>query len=317
MTRRSRKTVRWIANVLLIAGILAVVVSVGSFVSMKWWEYSQNRTFEQRRAAVSQSEAPPRAEVRNVPNGAIVGRLSIPRLHVRAMIRQGVTSPILSVALGHIPGTALPGQPGNIGIAGHRDTLFRALRNIAANDEITFETPQATYTYRVKSTQIVNPEDVAVLNPGPAPELTLVTCYPFEYIGAAPQRFIVKATLVSRNADQNHIPQAPLRMASTSTPRPHAAPVKPDTVDFSVPQGHSRELVPGKIWLGVDSADSGNQTVDGWLWVMPDRHTTWLRHTDAHDPVVFYQDGARRELFITSIAQNSAKGFIVDLPDRG
>lgn len=315
MSRRSRKSVQWIANVLLIAGILAVVVSVGSFVSMKWWEYSQNRAFERQRAAVSHGRMPPRTEVRNVPNGAIVGRLSIPRLHVRAMIRQGVTSPILRVALGHIPGTAFPGQPGNIGIAGHRDTLFRALRNIAANDEITFETPQATYTYRVKSTQIVNPEDVAVLNPGRGPELTLVTCYPFEYIGAAPRRFIVKATLVSRNADRNDIPQTPLRMASTR--RPHAAPMKPGTVDFSVPQGHSRELVPGKIWLGVDSADSGTQTVDGWLWVMPDRHTTWLRHTDAHDPVVFYQDGERRELFITSIGQNSAKGFIVDLPVRG
>lgn len=316
MTRRPRKTIRWISNVLLIAGVLAVAVSAGSFVALKWWQNDQNRAFDRARAAVRPGQAP-QSEVTHIPNGAVVGRLSIPRLHVRAIIREGDTSPILSVALGHIPGTAFPGNAGNIGVAGHRDTLFRALRNVAQNDDITFETPRATYTYRVTSMRIVNPTDVAVLNPGPAPELTLVTCYPFYYVGEAPQRFIVKAVLVSKNGDRNDIPQTPLR--TVSAPLPHAAPApeKRAAVDFTVPQGHSRELVPGKIWLGVDATDPDSHTVDGWLWVMPDRRTTWLRHTDAHQPVVFWQDGSKRELFITAVGHSSAQGYIVALPDRG
>jgi len=139
-----------------------------------------------------------------------VGRLAIPRLHVRAMVREGDGERTLSLALGHIPGTALPGQKGNIGIAGHRDRLFRDLRNVGANDEITLETPRTTYVYRVEKTQIVKPENIGVLNNGPASELTLVTCYPFEYVGAAPDRFIVKAQLVMSSSDNDSIHPKPV-----------------------------------------------------------------------------------------------------------
>ena len=128
----------------------------------------------------------------------VVGRLSIPRLQLSAVVREGVGEDTLRVALGHIPTTAFPGQPGNVAVAGHRDTLFRELRNIRSDDVILFETLGGNYAYRVQSTQVVNPDDVAVLKPGPSPELTLVTCYPFSYVGSAPQRFIVKATLVGR-----------------------------------------------------------------------------------------------------------------------
>jgi sortase A len=116
------------------------------------------------------------------------------------MVREGDSEHTLSIALGHIPGTAFPGQIGNIGIAGHRDSLFHGLRNVAEDDEITFETPRASYIYRVESTQIVKPEHTEVLRTGPTRELTLVTCFPFEYVGSAPERFIVKARLVSETA---------------------------------------------------------------------------------------------------------------------
>lgn len=163
---------------------------------MTIWQEWESRAFDHQRAAANKHEAP---HTRN-GDGDIVGRLAIPRLHVSAMVREGTGARTLNVALGHIPGTAFPGEPGNTGVAGHRDTLFRSLKRVAANDEITFETADATYVYRVASTQIVKPEDVQVLDPGPTRELTLVTCFPFEYVGAAPDRFIVKAVLVTQTA---------------------------------------------------------------------------------------------------------------------
>ena len=104
------------------------------------------------------------------------------------------------MALGHISGTAFPGENGNVGIAGHRDTLFRALGRIAKNDQIQFQTLSGSYLYEVESTKIVSPQSVAVLAPGDHPQITLVTCYPFYYVGSAPDRFVVKARLVSHQA---------------------------------------------------------------------------------------------------------------------
>jgi sortase A len=219
------------------------------------------------------------------------------------MVREGSDERTLSLALGHIPGTALPGQPGNIGVAGHRDTLFRSLRNVAANDEITFETRGATYVYRVKATQIVKPEDVEVLDPGPTRELTLVTCYPFEYVGSAPDRFIVKAQLLSQNAGDNDIHDEPPRIVAA------AVHLKPQ-IAFDVPQGHSRELVPGKIWFGLSSADPTGRTIAGWVWVMPERRTIWLRDIDTRRPFVFYQSGGKHELVIAGVTHNSAKIYL-------
>ena len=96
-------------------------------------------------------------------------------------------------AVGHIPGTPLPGQQGNVAIAGHRDTFFRALRNIRKDDEITLATLDGSYRYRVDSTKVVEPEDTQVLDDSHDKILTLVTCYPFDFVGVAPKRFIVRA----------------------------------------------------------------------------------------------------------------------------
>jgi sortase A len=126
-----------------------------------------------------------------------VGRLVVPRLHLRAMVREGDGEGTLDLALGHIPGTALPGQKGNVGVAGHRDTLFRSLKSIEKNDLIEFQTLRGSYTYSVESIQVVKPENLDVLRPGPDAELTLVTCYPFAFVGPAPDRFIVKARQVA------------------------------------------------------------------------------------------------------------------------
>jgi sortase A len=134
------------------------------------------------------------------PDSSLVGRLSIPRLHLSAMVREGISERILRVALGHIPGTALPGTTGNVAVAGHRDRLFRPLRLIRRDDLIRLETLSGTYTYRVEKTEIVWPRNVSVLRLSQQPELTLVTCYPFYYVGAAPKRFVVRARQISANS---------------------------------------------------------------------------------------------------------------------
>lgn len=135
---------------------------------------------------------------RPVP-GSVLGRIQIDRLNLSAMVREGVDEKTLSRAVGHLPYTALPGQTGNFAIAAHRDTLFRALKDIRKDDRITFQSPTGTYTYEVTSINIVKPSDLSVVQPqGNNKLLTMITCYPFYYIGSAPKRFIVHARLVER-----------------------------------------------------------------------------------------------------------------------
>jgi len=124
-----------------------------------------------------------------------VGRVDIPRLDLSVMLLDGVDDTTLDFGLGHIPGTALPGQPGNIGIAGHRDTFFRSLAGIRKDDEITVKTLAGDYRYIVNTIRIVDPENVEVLQDSGHPMLTLVTCYPFHLVGPAPKRFVVQASL--------------------------------------------------------------------------------------------------------------------------
>lgn len=137
------------------------------------------------------------AEPKPLAPSALVGRLEIPDLHLVAMVQEGADARTLRRAVGHIPGTALPGLPGNVGLAGHRDTFFRPLRQIRVSDAIQLQTQNGTYRYRVQWTQIVGPRDVHVLSSTGGQSLTLVTCYPFYYVGAAPKRFIVRARLES------------------------------------------------------------------------------------------------------------------------
>ena len=122
-----------------------------------------------------------------------LGRIEISTIGVAAMILEGTDNKTLRRAVGHIPGTPLPGQPGNVVLAGHRDTFFRALQNIRQNDEITLETLSGLYRYRVDSIKVVNPDDTEVLHDSDDAILTLVTCYPFAFVGPAPRRFVVQA----------------------------------------------------------------------------------------------------------------------------
>jgi sortase A len=128
--------------------------------------------------------------------GSVLGRLEIPRLGMKVIVDEGVSDGVLRRAVGHIPQTALPGERGNVALAGHRDTFFRPLRKIQAGDAIALRTPAGDFNYRVESTAVVVPTDVRVLKPSADPMLTLVTCFPFYYVGSAPDRFVVRARLV-------------------------------------------------------------------------------------------------------------------------
>lgn len=122
--------------------------------------------------------------------------LRIPRLGLEVPILEGTSELVLNRAAGHIPGTALPGQPGNLAIAGHRDGFFRPLKDLTPGDLILVETPTRTDRYQVGKIKIVFPGDTSVLNRTTASTLTLVTCYPFYFVGAAPQRYIVEASIL-------------------------------------------------------------------------------------------------------------------------
>lgn len=125
--------------------------------------------------------------------GTRLGRIEITSLGVKAMIQEGIGGSVLQRGVGHITGTALLGQPGNIGLAAHRDTFFRPLRNIHKGDEITLVTLEGDSHYKVDQISIVEPQNSAVLRNTGENVLTLVTCYPFNFIGNAPKRYIVRA----------------------------------------------------------------------------------------------------------------------------
>jgi sortase A len=152
---------------------------------------------------------PPKAAEASVPatevvpavvTGSWVARLDAPSVQLSATVLEGSDDVTLARGAGHIEDTAFPGQPGNVGIAGHRDTTFRAVRNLHVGDPLRLTTSDRIYRYSITKTFVVEPEDVYVLDPGDGSMLTLVTCYPFSYIGHAPHRYIIQAVLVDQLA---------------------------------------------------------------------------------------------------------------------
>jgi sortase A len=127
--------------------------------------------------------------------GAAIARLSIPRLDATLYVVEGDDTRDLKRGPGHLIGTAMPGQDGNCVIAGHRDTHFRVLKNIQKGDEILLTRNGETWRYRVDGLSVVSPDNLAPLQPSHTPVLNLITCYPFQYLGSAPKRFIVHAQL--------------------------------------------------------------------------------------------------------------------------
>jgi len=200
-----RQVLKWTRRALFAGGIAMLGYCMLVLLDLTIFQHREKQRFERllddrrRQAAHTQPQDVTAAAVKAVtatgPAG-LIGRIEIARLGVSVVIIEGTDKPTLRRAAGHIAGTAMPGQRGNVGIAGHRDTFFRPLRNVQRNDIVTLTTPGADYRYRVVSIKIVRPSEVAVLNPDGNEILTLVTCYPFYFVGPAPNRFIVRAERV-------------------------------------------------------------------------------------------------------------------------
>ena len=199
LSARTQRWVRWSRRLFFITGILALGYVGYTLLDARLYQVSAKRSLESQILVEEQHKA-----IRSEPVvvkeseglghlGDALGRLDIPRLGVSVAVLRGTTWQMLRLGAGHIEGTPLPGQAGNSGIAGHRDTFFRELKHIRSNDEIQFQTATGLYHYKVDWMAVVAPDDTSVLAPSTGPVLTLVTCFPFEFLGSAPKRFVVRA----------------------------------------------------------------------------------------------------------------------------
>ena len=208
---------RWLRRVehlLLVAGILLLGVYVGarlhaaffSRLAIHRFESQHALAGEQRTGLDSLAKAPDFSlwSVKRIQDyrdslmahlAPAVALLRIPKIRLEVPVLEGTDDVTLNRGVGLIEGTARPGGEGNIGIAGHRDGFFRALKDIHEGDRIELTTSTQTDTYTIDRIVIVSPDDVSVLAPRPHPSVTLVTCYPFYYVGSAPQRYIVQASM--------------------------------------------------------------------------------------------------------------------------
>jgi sortase A len=190
------KTVlRWSQYLLFAVGAAALGYCAWVLGSARVYQKRESRELTRLLGRAPQA-VPGSRTIPAVAADGLIGRIEIPRLGLSAMLDEGTGAGTLRKAVGHIRGTAFPGELGNIGVAGHRDTFFRPLRRIRTNDLIVLDTLRGRYRYRVVSAKVVSPDSVGVLAPTPTQVLTLVTCYPFYYVGPAPYRFIVRATRV-------------------------------------------------------------------------------------------------------------------------
>ena len=167
-------------------------LAIGCF-GMYAYETVEARRFQAQQAALFEKAAKANAAPRAVRVGGLVGMLDVPRLKMTTPVVEGDDDGTLKRAVGHLPDTPLPWEKGNSALAGHRDGLFRPLKDVKIGDEIRFRTTREQLRYRVTKTSIVKPDDVSVLEPRATETLTLITCYPFNYVGSAPKRFVVHA----------------------------------------------------------------------------------------------------------------------------
>ncbi|HQT94959.1 MAG TPA: class D sortase [Thermoanaerobaculaceae bacterium] len=191
---RTNTRLAWLERGLLAVGLACLAWWAAGSAYARWASAGQNRRLDRLIAAGGSAPATRRPAPPQL--GDPLGRVEISRVGVSTVIVEGDGELTLSYAAGHIPGTALPGEAGNATLAGHRDGVFRGLARIRRGDLISITTLSGKYHYAVDSLRVVKPDDVSVLRPTRRPTLTLVTCYPFRYIGPAPERFIVQARLV-------------------------------------------------------------------------------------------------------------------------
>jgi sortase A len=204
--RRSARLVRAAERTSFVVGVVCLTLYGAACVHSSMYQSREQQAFDRALAQILHAEthdqsewSRERVEKYEESRGTDVealGRLDIPDASVSVMVLEGTDDWTLNRAVGRIEGTARPNEPGNLGIAGHRDGFFRGLRHLSVGDELTFTTLDGVGHYRVVDLSVVQPESVEVLAPTADSTITLVTCHPFYYVGDAPRRFIVHARRV-------------------------------------------------------------------------------------------------------------------------
>jgi sortase A len=192
----------WCSLPCIFSGAIALAFCAYLWADAQVYQVLQNRRLD---SAIAAGVQPARVGSRDsVPTyttpGSVIGRLEVPRLALSVIVLEGDDPKTLRRGVGRIPETAKPGGPGNLVIAGHRDTFFRVLRDIRSDDVVRLTTPSGSFLYRVRSARVIAPTQTEVLGSTPRRTLTLITCYPFTYVGHAPNRFVVAAEQVSSSS---------------------------------------------------------------------------------------------------------------------
>lgn len=191
----SNALVRWSRKILCVVGLACLGWSTLSLLEAKVYDiYGSLRLSKSLRAfgLGHRGAEAARAEARA---SGVIGRIEIPGAGVSAIIAEGSDEATLRRSVGHLPDSAYPGEPGNVALAGHRETQFRGLRRLRPHERIVITTPDGVFQYRVEWIRVVKPDDIHVLEESGGPSLTLITCYPFGFVGRAPDRFVVRANL--------------------------------------------------------------------------------------------------------------------------
>jgi sortase A len=201
---RTVQIVRWIEGGLVIIGATCLLWAGATSLSAIVYQVGWRASLEERAAAPGRPDADrgPLGVATRVEATAPIGRIEIPRLGLSAVVAEGDDEKTLTVAVGHLPDTPFPWQAGNSALAGHRDSFFLPLRRIQVGDDIHFRSAHGTFRYRVTRYTVVEPDELWVLDASPSAALTLITCYPFDVVGAAPRRFVVHAERIA-NPDES------------------------------------------------------------------------------------------------------------------
>lgn len=217
---RTGQIAGWIERGLVVVGVACLVWVGATSMQAVGYQLRQSAQLDQSgpsRTAPGVDRTP--AVDAPLATGAAIGRLKIPRLGLSVVVAAGDDEKTLRVAAGHLPDTPLPWQDGNSAVAAHRDSFFRPLRRIRTGDYIRLETARGVFEYRVTRQMIVEPDDLWVLDPSPTAALTLITCYPFDFVGSAPRRFVVQAQRLSDPRDTTHTTVARRRDLPHRRPR--------------------------------------------------------------------------------------------------
>lgn len=232
-----RGATKWMERLLWAAGFLLLGYCAMSWLDTRYQQFEGNKELA-RLLNHSQVTAPKPSFVYKPSHGELIGKITIHRLGLSAVVFEGTDAGVLHRGVGHLTGSALPGQPGNVVLAGHRDSFFRSLRDIRKGDVVDVTTPFGTRSYQVESTEVVSPSAVSVEAPTPVPSLTLITCYPFNYIGNAPKRFIIRGEDEQELAMRNKAPApaaAPVESKPSNSPVAEARPPdEPHYVSYAV-----------------------------------------------------------------------------------